>query len=90
MTPPAHPQTRDEIRIAVLGALASVAPEADLGTLDPHSDVRDQLDIDSVDFLNFLVAIHDVLGVDIPEVDAAKLSSVDACVAYLASKLGVR
>ena len=82
--------TRDDIRTAVLAALASVAPEADLGRLDPSADVRDQLDIDSVDFLNVLVAIHDALGIDIPEVDYPKLSSLDACVTYLASKTGAR
>jgi acyl carrier protein len=80
--------TRDEIRTAVLHALASVVPEADLGTLDPSRDVRDQLDIDSVDFLNILVAIHTALGVDIPEVDYPQLASLDACVAYLARKAG--
>ena len=80
--------TRDEIRAAVLHALASVAPEADLSALTGNVDVREQLDIDSVDFLNFLVAIHETLGVDIPEVDYPKLSSLDACVAYLAAKVG--
>ncbi len=88
MTPATGLMTRDEIRAGVLGALASVAPEADLGKLDPSTDVRDQLDIDSVDFLNVLVAIHNAVGVDIPEADYPKLSSVDACVAYLASKMG--
>ena len=78
---------RDEIRAAVLHALASVAPEADLSTLAADVDVRDQLDIDSVDFLNVLVAIHDALGVDIPEVDYPKLSTLDTCVDYLAAKV---
>ncbi len=79
--------TRDEIRAAVLRALASVAPEADLSSLKANVDVREQLDIDSVDFLNVLVAIHDALGVDIPEVDYPKLSTLEACVAYLAARV---
>ncbi len=79
--------TRDEIRAAVLRALASVAPEADLSTLAANVDLREQLDIDSVDFLNVLVAIHDALGVDIPEVDYPKLSTLEACVAYLAARV---
>jgi acyl carrier protein len=82
--------TRDQIRTVVLDALSAVAPEADLSTLDPSVDIRNQLDIDSVDFLNILVAIHQALGVDIPEVDYPKLSSLDACVTYLASKIGAR
>lgn len=78
--------TPEEIRAAVLRALASVAPEADLRSLDSSGDLREQLDIDSVDFLNVLVAVHDALGVDIPEVDYPKLSSLDACVTYLQAK----
>jgi acyl carrier protein len=87
MTPAAGPMTPDEIRAAVLRAVASVAPEADLATLAGNADVREQLDLDSVDFLNVLVAIHDAVGVDIPEVDYPKLSTLDACVAYLAARV---
>ncbi len=79
--------TRDEIRATVLRALALVAPEADLRSLDSSGDLREQLDLDSVDFLNVLIAVHDALGVDIPEVDYPKLSSLDACVAYLEARV---
>ncbi len=78
----------DELRKTVLRALGSVAPEADLAALDPHRDLRDQLDIDSVDFLNFVVGLHNALGVEVPEADYPQLSSIDACVAYLAARLG--
>lgn len=60
--------------------------EADLSTIDPGASLRDQLDIDSVDFLNFVIAIHSELGVEIPEADLPKLSTVNGCVAYLFSK----
>lgn len=80
--------TKDQIREVVLRSLSAIAPEADLGTLDPKRDLRDQLDVDSVDFMNFVVALHHELGVDVPEADYSKLSSLDGCVAYLAVKTG--
>ena len=80
--------TRDEIRAAVVAVLGQIAPEADLAGLDPGVDFRDQLEIDSMDLLNFAIGVHERTGVEIPEADYAKLSSLDACVAYLAAKLG--
>jgi acyl carrier protein len=80
--------TKDDIRAAVLDALSSVAPEGDYERLKPDRPLRDQLDIDSYDFLNVVVHLHDQLGVDIPEADYQKLGTLDATVAYLAAKLG--
>jgi acyl carrier protein len=80
--------TKDDIRAAVLDALSSVAPEGDYERLKPDRPLRDQLDIDSYDFLNVVVHLHDQLGVDIPEADYQKLRTLDATVAYLAAKLG--
>jgi len=77
--------TRDEIRSLVRSALGEIAPEADLEGLDPAASLRDQLDIDSVDFLNFAIGLHSRLGIDIPEADYPRLSSLDGCVAYLTS-----
>ena len=80
--------TKDDIRAAVLDALSSVAPEGDYERLKPDRPLRDQLDIDSYDFLNVVVHLHDQLGVDIPEADYQKLGTLDATVAYVAAKLG--
>ena len=77
----------DQLKAEVLTALGNVAPELDPGTLDPKRDLRDQLDLDSMDFLNFVVGLHKALGVDIPEADYRKLGTLDACVAYLAAKM---
>jgi acyl carrier protein len=76
--------TRDEIRAIVLRTLGEIAPEADLSTLEPDVSFRDQLDVDSMDLLNFVIALHAVLHVDIPEVDYPKLATLDGCVEYLA------
>lgn len=76
-----------EIRSNVLASLADVAPEADPTLLAPNADLRDALDIDSMDFLRFVVTLHDRLHVDIPEKDYPKVRTLEACVEYLAAKL---
>ena len=77
--------TDDEIRAAVLESLSRVAPEADPSTIVPDEPLRDQLDIDSMDFLNFAIALHERFGVEIPEADYPKLATLDGCVAYVAA-----
>jgi acyl carrier protein len=77
-----------DIRKAVQEELNNIAPEVDLATVDPAGDLREALDIDSMDFLNFITAIHHRLGVDIPELDYPKIVTLDGAVAYIAAKLG--
>jgi acyl carrier protein len=76
--------TQDELREVVVQALTGVAPEIDPASVRPGVSFRDQLDLDSMDFLNFVLALHDRLGLDIPEVDYPKLTTLDDAVAYLA------
>lgn len=78
--------TRKEIRVRVLDTLLSLVPEADPGSLADNVRLREQLDMDSMDFLNFVIAIHESLHVD-PERDYAKLMTLDGCVEYLATRL---
>ncbi|MEX0758323.1 MAG: acyl carrier protein [Tistlia sp.] len=80
--------TREEIRQTVIGALSDIAPETDPGTTDPRADLREALDIDSMDFLNFVIALHKRLQVEIPEADYPKLLTVAGATDYLAVKLG--
>jgi len=77
---------RDAVRQAVLDALASVAPEADLAGLDPKAALREELDLDSMDFLNFVLALHKSLSADVPERDYGKLATLDSCVEYLSTR----
>jgi acyl carrier protein len=72
-----------EVRAAVLRALGDIAPEADFASLKPDVPLRDQLDLDSMDILNLVTALHDALGVEIPEADYPRLTTLDACVEYL-------
>jgi acyl carrier protein len=76
----------EQLRSVVLQALSDVAPEIEPGSLDPTAELRNQLDLDSMDFLNFVLGLHKALGIDIPEADYRKLATLDGCVAYLAAK----
>ena len=76
----------DELRAVVLRVLGDIAPEADLASLRSDLAFREQLDLDSMDILNFVVGLHAALGVEIPEADYPKLATLDACVEYLASR----
>jgi acyl carrier protein len=80
-------RTPSEIRRIVVTLLGEIAPEADLAILKPDISLRDQLDIDSMDFLNFIVSIHKEFQVDLPESDYPQLVSIDGCVRYLEQKL---
>jgi acyl carrier protein len=77
----------EQLRSIVLQALSDVAPELEPGSLDPQAELRSQLDLDSMDFLNFVLGLHKALNVDIPEADYRKLATLDACVAYLAARI---
>jgi acyl carrier protein len=80
--------TQEEIKQSVLQALTDVAPEADTATLRTDLSLRDQLDIDSMDSLNFLIAVHEQLQVEIPEVDWARLQTIDELVEYIRGRTG--
>jgi acyl carrier protein len=78
--------TRDEIKNTVLRILGGIAPEADLAQIKPQIGFRDQLDIDSMDFLNFAIGLNKELGVEVPEADYPKVASLDGCVEYVMEK----
>jgi acyl carrier protein len=72
-----------QLRDVMISALTEVAPEVDPATIDPAAGLAEQLDIDSMDFLNVIVAVHEKTEIAIPERDYGKLSTLDAAVAYL-------
>jgi acyl carrier protein len=78
--------SENELREAVLTSLGEVAPEIDPATLDPAAPVADQVEIDSMDFLDFVVALAERTGIEVPERDYGDLASVDDCVRYLAAR----
>jgi acyl carrier protein len=77
-----------QLKKIILDALQALAPEADLSALPPDVDLRRELDIDSFDYLNIMIALHEKLGVDIPESDYAKLTTLSGMLIYLSARLG--
>lgn len=73
----------DDARSTTLAVLGTIAPEADLTELEPDVEFREQLDIDSMDFLNFVIGLHDRTGIDIPEEDYPALETLAGCINYL-------
>lgn len=76
------------LRQTVLTTLRRIAPEIETDALRPDKPLRDQVDLDSMDWLNFLQGLHAALGVEIPERDYAKLISLDDLLAYLGQRAG--
>jgi acyl carrier protein len=72
-----------EIKTKVLKTLSEIAPEADLENIKPDVAFRDQIDLDSMDYLNFVIALDEEFQANIPETDYTKFISLNACVAEL-------
>ena len=79
--------TDDEVKALFLRELHKLAPEIELGEIDPAVDLRDQVDLDSMDILNLAIAIHEATGVDIPEADYPQMASINGCVSYLHNRV---
>lgn len=74
-----------DIRRLTAEVLAGIAPEADLSGVDDHADLREALDLDSMDFLNLVVGLSRGSGINIPESDYPKLFNLAGLLAYLGS-----
>jgi acyl carrier protein len=79
--------TPEDILPVVEESLRAIAPEANLQVLSPDANLREELDLDSMDFLNFLTALHTKLHVDIPEADYARMVTMRGIQSYLTQKL---
>ena len=77
--------SEQQLRTVVIGALTEVAPEIDPAAIDADTSLAEQLDIDSMDFLNVIVVINEQTGIEIPERDYPRLSTLNDAVAYLAA-----
>lgn len=78
---------RSEIKDVLKECLSLIAPGTDLDAVDPAADLREEIELDSMDMLNLVIALHRRLGVDIPEVDVPKLVTLDGATEYLAAHL---
>ena len=78
---------RAAIRQAVIDAVLTIAPEADFETVVPTKSLREQLDLDSFDYLNVLIALAKRLQVEVPEADYGKVDTLDGLIGYLSERV---
>ena len=79
--------TREDIRGKVITALTRVAPEIDAAAIDADAPLRRTYDLDSMDFLNFVIALHKTLGIAVPEQDYPQLATVNGAIEYLMTRV---
>lgn len=82
--------TRNEISDAVVGIIQEILPDEECGDLDAQTSLRDQLDLDSMDFLDIVMELRKQYGVEVPEDDYPQLATLQSCVDYLEPKLADR
>ena len=77
-----------ELRAVIIEEIGNIAPECDLGLLGDEDDLREGLDLDSMDIFNLVVALSKRLGIDIPDADAGRIVTLGGGAAYLHDRLG--
>lgn len=80
--------TAEQIRQAVLDIIAVIAPDEDLSALEDGKPLREQIDLDSMDFLDIVMELRKRHGVEVPEADYMELNTLAGCVRYLQPKMG--
>ncbi len=78
--------TPTDVRSLLARLLGDIAPEVDLDDASPDRDLQEELGLDSMDFLNLMIAIHEETGISIPERDYPQLATLDGAVEYLTSR----
>lgn len=79
--------TREEIRKAIYNIISEIVPDEDLSNLDDNQIIRDQIELDSMDFLDIVLELRKRYKADVPEDDYPKLATINGCVEYLEPKL---
>ena len=80
----------EQIKKVIANILKTIAPEVQLDEIDPDDNLREAIDLDSMDYLNLLIGIHKELGVEIPESDYKQLATLSNMIHYLNQNLKVR
>ncbi len=79
--------TASQVRQIVIDIIADIAPDEDVTTLEDNKSLREQLDLDSMDFLDIVMELRKRHKVEVPQEDYPKLASLESCVAYLTPKM---
>jgi acyl carrier protein len=78
--------TEGEIIARLRSILGDIAPDLDVAAVAPDDDLRNDIGLDSMDFLNFVIAAHKQLGVDVPEADYGKIGSLATFARYIGAR----
>jgi acyl carrier protein len=78
--------TKDECKKVVLAIIADIAPDEDISNVKPDVRLRDQLELDSMDFLDIVMELRKRYSIEVPEADYMQLASLDSCAEYLTPK----
>jgi acyl carrier protein len=78
--------TEDQVKQIVIDIIAEIAPDEDTSSIKSEVKLRDQLDLDSMDFLDIVMELRKQHGIEVPEADYPELASLDSCAAYLTPK----
>lgn len=79
--------TAEELKALIFQLLGQIAPEADFSRLNPTRPIQGELDIDSFDFLNFLISLNEAIGVEVPEADYGEVATLNALIAYMLARM---
>ena len=79
--------TQDQIKKAIIDQILEIAPDIDKNDIIPDKNIQRSLEIDSFDFLKILTALNDILGVEVPEKDYAKVDTIDNMTQYFVKNL---
>jgi acyl carrier protein len=78
---------QEEVISRLFDIIAEISPDLDLSDIDPDIPLRDQLELDSVDFLGVLMELQDRYGIEVPEEDFIEFETLNRCAKYLAPKI---
>jgi acyl carrier protein len=79
--------TKEEISQAIIDIINDILPEGDCSEVNPDERLRDQLDLDSMDFLDIVMELRKQYGVEVPEDEYPKLATLNSCIEYLEPKM---
>ena len=78
--------TKDACKKLVIDIISDIAPDEDLSAIKPEIRLRDQLQLDSMDFLDIVMELRKRHGIEVPETDYGQLASLESCAEYLTPK----
>lgn len=82
--------TEDQVKQIVIDIINEIAPDEDTSDLKAEVNLRDQMDLDSMDFLDIVMELRKQHGIEVPEEDYPKLASLESCADYLTPKFNAK